>query len=179
MSRIGRQPITIPPQVEVTLDRDQIAVKGKLGTLTRSLFPELNVKMEGQTITVERKSDSRRARAMHGLARTLIANMIQGVDQGFSKTLDMVGVGYRTQAQGDKLTLNVGYSHQIVKTAPAHTTFQVEAETSITITGIDKQVVGQIAAEIRATRKPEPYKGKGIKYRGEVILRKAGKKGTT
>ena len=179
MSRIGRLPITVPAGVTVTVSEDNlVTVKGPKGTLTQQVNAELTVKQEGNVLTVERPNDKKQNRAFHGLYRTLINNMVVGVTDGFTKTLELVGVGYRAQADNPKqLTINIGYSHPVVVAAPEGITFATPAPTTITVTGIDKQVVGEIAAEIRAIRKPEPYHGKGIRYTGEVVRHKEGKAG--
>jgi len=176
MSRIGKKPISIPAGVEVQLTDTTIQVKGKLGTLTQVLRPELLVEQRDGNIYLTRRTDDKQTRSLHGLMRSLIQNMITGVSEGFSKTLELVGVGYRGQLQGTKLVLSLGFSHPVEIETPAGITFTLASETSLTISGYDKQQVGQMAAQIRAWRKPEPYKGKGVKYRDEVIIRKVGKK---
>src|SRR5215210_171983 len=177
MSRIGRLPIPVPQGVEVSLDGNHITVKGPRGQLERELAPELRVAQEDGTLLVERPSDSKRARELHGLTRTLVANMVIGVTTGFRKGLEITGVGYRAQKVGERLQLNLGYSHPIEIEPPSGITFEVENPTRLAVVGIDKELVGHVAARIRATRKPEPYKGKGVRYAGEVIRRKAGKAG--
>ena len=167
MSRIGRMPITIPQGVEVTQDGMRLTVKGPLGTLERSLHPEMRVEREDGTLRIVRPSDEPRHRALHGLTRTLVNNM----------NLEISGVGYRAQLQGEKLVLALGYSHPVEVVPPAGITFIVETPTRLAVNGADKELVGQVAADIRQRRKPEPYKGKGIRYQGEQILRKAGKAG--
>ena len=180
MSRIGKNPITVPAGVEVNISDDKVVtVKGPKGTLSEKLFPEVNVKMEGATISVTRDSDAPSHRSMHGLARTLIDNMIVGVTQGFNKELEINGVGYRAAKEGKKLVLNIGYSHQVIVEDTADVTTDVPAPNRIIVSGINKQAVGQFAADIRKKRPPEPYKGKGIKYIDEVIRRKEGKTGVT
>ncbi|BAU26090.1 LSU ribosomal protein L6P [Aneurinibacillus soli] len=177
MSRIGKKPVVIPAGVEVTLDGVTLTVKGPKGTLSRTLHSEVIVKVEGNAINVERPSDNKLHRALHGTTRSVIANMVEGVTNGFSKALELVGVGYRAAKSGSNLTLNVGYSHPVEITPEAGIEFEVPAQTQIIVKGIDKERVGQIASEIRAVRKPEPYKGKGIRYQGERVRRKEGKTG--
>jgi large subunit ribosomal protein L6 len=178
MSRIGRKHITIPAGVEVTLgEGNVITVKGKNGTLTQTLHPDMIIKKEGAEIAVERPSEDKLHKSLHGLTRSLINNMVVGVTEGFSKTLDIVGVGYRAQKTGNGLTLNLGYSHPIVFDEIKGITFEVPNPNQIIVKGADKQAVGQIAAEIRAKRPPEPYLGKGVKYSDEHIRRKSGKAG--
>jgi large subunit ribosomal protein L6 len=176
MSRIGKQAITVPSGVEVTIDGPAVRVKGPKGQLEYSLVGDVAVVRDGDLLTVSRADDSRSNRSLHGLQRTLIANMVVGVSEGFVKELDIVGVGYRAAAQGpNAIELSVGYSHTVKFDAPAGITFEVPAPTRIVVRGHDKQLVGQVAADIRKVRKPEPYKGKGIRYVGEHIRRKAGK----
>jgi large subunit ribosomal protein L6 len=177
MSRIGKRPITIPNKVTVEIKGQQIAVKGPKGSLERSLPTLVTVQQEGDTLQVVRQDDSRTARERHGLSRTLVANMVDGVSQGFEKRLEIQGVGYRAQAQGNKLTLNLGYSKPVEMTMPQGIQVAVEKNTEVIISGIDKELVGDIAAQIRAARPPEPYKGKGVRYAGEFVRRKAGKAG--
>jgi large subunit ribosomal protein L6 len=177
MSRIGRKPIAIPNGVNVTLDNTQITVKGPKGTLSRELHKDMKVVVEGNVITVERPSDNKLHRALHGTTRSIVANMISGVTEGFSKSLELVGVGYRANKSGNKLVLNVGYSHPVEITPEKGIEFEVPANNKIIVRGIDKELVGATAAKIRAVREPEPYKGKGIKYENERILRKEGKAG--
>ena len=178
MSRIGRLPITVPAGVTVTVDADNlVTVKGPKGTLSQQVNSAITVKQEGNILTLERPTDSKPHKAMHGLYRALIHNMVVGVTEGFKKTLVMEGVGYRAQVDGKALTLNVGYSHPVVFNPPEGITYEAPAATTIVVKGIDKQVVGEMAAEIRATRKPEPYLGKGIRYENEHIRRKEGKAG--
>ena len=176
MSRIGKLPIEIPEKVEIKIEGNRLTVKGPKGQLTREFSPLLSVKQEDNQIVVKRKSDQRQERALHGLTRSLINGMVEGVTKGFEKKLTMVGVGYNAKLKGKDLELEVGYSHPVVIKAPAAIEFEVE-KTNITVKGIDKQQVGEIAAKIRAVRKPEPYKGKGIKYADEQIRRKVGKTG--
>ncbi len=177
MSRIGKAPIEVPSKVDVTIDGNTITIKGPLGQMTRTLRPEVEVIREGNLLLVQRKSEDRISRALHGLSRTLVANMVQGVDKGFSKNLEMVGVGYRAQVQGKKLVMQLGFSHPIEVDPPAGIEISVEANTKITVKGYDKQLVGDVAADIRSYRPPEPYKGKGVRYAGEYVRRKAGKSG--
>lgn len=175
MSRIGKMPIAIPSGVEVTIDGDTVTVKGSKGELTRTFSDLMTIKEEDGHVLVERPDDSREAKAQHGLTRTLIANMIEGVSQGFSKKLVLVGVGYRAVLKGSDLELQLGYSHPVIVKAPENITFEVPTQTEIIVSGISKEQVGQVAANIRAWRKPEPYKGKGIRYEGEYVRRKLGK----
>src|SRR5437868_7699759 len=176
MSRIGRKPISIPSGVEVTLNGTHVTVKGPKGTLERDLVPDITVAREGDELIVTRPSDERAHRALHGLTRSLVNNMVVGVSDGFAKDLEIVGVGYRATAQGpSRIELALGFSHPVVVEAPEGITFEVPAPTRITVRGIDKEMVGQVAANIRKVRKPEPYKGKGVRYAGEVVQRKAGK----
>ena len=177
MSRIGRLPIAVPDGVSVTVDRNRVAVTGARGTLERVLPPAISVELTDGTISVARPTDSGPHRALHGLTRTLVANMVEGVSRGFTRELDLVGVGFRAAKQGADLVLTLGYSHPIRYTPPEGVTIEVPAPTQITVTGADKEVVGQVAAKIRSFRKPEPYKGKGVLYRGERLRRKAGKSG--
>jgi large subunit ribosomal protein L6 len=176
MSRIGRLPISLPSGVEVVQDGSRVTVKGPLGTLERDLHPEMRLEREDGTLRVVRPTDEPRHRALHGLTRTLVNNMITGVTTGFTKNLEISGVGYRAQLQGQKLVLALGYSHPVEIEPPAGIEFRVETPTRLGVFGADKELVGQTAAHIRSQRKPEPYKGKGIKYRGEYIFRKEGKK---
>ncbi len=176
MSRIGQQPITIPSGVDVSIDGGRVGVKGPKGELDYTLVGGVSVSKNDDGLLVERADDSRSNRSLHGLQRTLIANMIIGVSEGFVKELEIVGVGYRAQAQGPgKIEVLVGFSHPVYVEAPPGVTFEVPQPTRITVRGFDKQLVGQVAADIRKLRKPEPYKGKGIRYAGERVLRKAGK----
>ena len=178
MSRIGKMPITIPKGVEFTLtDGNELVVKGPKGTLSRKLSSDMNIALEDGVVTVTRPNETKRAKAFHGLTRMLIFNMVEGVTNGFTKTLEIVGTGYRAAKAGDKLTLMLGYSHPVELTDPKGVTSTVETPTRIHVTGIDKEQVGQYAADIRKQRPPEPYKGKGIRYQGEHIIRKAGKAG--
>jgi len=180
MSRIGKRPIPLPSGVEITLGQGEVTVKGPKGTLTKSLHPDMLLKIEDRALVVDRPSESKEHRSLHGLTRTLVANMVEGVSNGYAKTLDVHGVGYRTGLAGRNLTIAVGYSHGIEIPPRPGIEFEagVEAATRvpfIIVKGIDKELVGQTAAQIRMIRKPEPYKGKGIRYRGEQIRRKAGK----
>ncbi len=177
MSRIGKKPIDVPAGVTVTLEGRNVTVKGPRGTLSRSLPPIVTVKQEGALINVERPNDETASKAMHGLTRTLVANMVEGVTKGFQKNLDIVGVGYKAENKPYGLLMSLGYSHQIEVKAPEGIKLNAPTPTSIVIDGANKEVVGQIAAEIRSLRPPEPYKGKGVKYQGEIIRRKAGKAG--
>lgn len=176
MSRVGKKPITVPSGVEVTINGNVVTVKGPKGTLTKEFNSELTIKREENEIVVERPNDLPAVRAIHGTTRALINNMIVGVSEGFRKTLNLVGVGYRAAAKGKGLELALGYSHPVVIDEVAGITFTVEKNTTIHIDGIEKDVVGQVAADIRAKRAPEPYKGKGVKYSDEVVRRKEGKK---
>ena len=176
MSRIGRAPIPVPSGVDVQVVERHVTVKGPKGTLERDLPEDITVRHDDGMLLVERPDDERHHRALHGLTRSLVNNMVLGVTQGFQRDLEIVGVGYRATAQGDRrLDLALGYSHPIVVEAPDGITFEVPAPTRVTVRGIDKEAVGQVAANIRKLRKPEPYKGKGIRYAGEVVRRKAGK----
>jgi large subunit ribosomal protein L6 len=177
MSRIGKRPISIPQKVTVTIEGQQVAVKGPKGELSRTLPNEVVVEQEGETLLVKRRDESRAARQRHGLSRTLVANMVEGVSQGFQRRLEIQGVGYRAQVQGRNLVLNVGYSHPVQIEPPDGVQMAVENNTNVVVSGIDKEIVGNIAARIRAVRPPEPYKGKGIRYAGEFVRRKAGKAG--
>lgn len=177
MSRIGKRPIPIPQKVTVTINGQHVAVKGPKGELSRTIPSEVEIVQEEGTLLVNRRNESRVARQMHGLCRTLVANMVEGVSNGFQKRLEIQGVGYRAQVQGRNLVLNVGYSHQVHIEPPEGIQLAVENNTNVIVTGIDKESVGNISARIRAVRPPEPYKGKGIRYAGEFVRRKAGKAG--
>ena len=178
MSRIGKQPITIPSGVDVTLDGNHVTVKGPKGTLEHDVPESISIAREGDELVVSRPDDERENRSLHGLTRSLVANMVQGVSEGFTKELEIVGVGYRAAAAGpSKLDLSLGFSHPVSVDAPDGITFEVPAPTRIIVKGIDKEVVGQVAANIRKIRKPEPYKGKGVRYLGEYVPKKAGKTG--
>lgn len=174
MSRIGKKPIALQ-KATVEINGDHIVVKGPNGQLERDIPNLISVAVEDNQIQVTRANDSKQARSLHGLVRSLVANMVEGVSNSYTKTLELVGVGYRASVAGNTLTLNVGLSHPVEFVAPEGITFEVEKNTTVRVKGIDKEVVGNLAANIRAIRKPEPYKGKGIKYAGEVIRRKAGK----
>ncbi len=176
MSRVGKQPIAVPSGVTITVDANEITVAGSKGTLKQFTMPGINVAQEGDQILVTRETEEAMHRAKHGLMRSLVNNMVVGVTTGFSKKLEINGVGYRVAAQGADLKLNLGFSHDVIFKMPAGVTAAIEG-TNITVSGISKQQVGQVAAEIRALKKPEPYKGKGIKYEGERIIRKSGKSG--
>jgi large subunit ribosomal protein L6 len=176
MSRIGRSPIDVPTGVSVSISPGRVMVNGPLGELTQAVPPRIAIEQSEGTITVTRPSDRGEDRALHGLTRTLVANMVEGVTKGYEKRLEIQGVGYRASLRGTALELNVGFSHPVVKDAPAGITYEVPTQTEIVVKGIDKQQVGQIAAEIRKVRPPEPYKGKGIRYQGEYVRRKVGKR---
>jgi large subunit ribosomal protein L6 len=177
MSRIGRLPIQVPSGVEVSLDGQLVTVKGPKGTLTHTVIEPITVEREDGVLLVKRPDDERDSRARHGLTRSLLNNMVTGVTAGFSKTLEIVGVGYRVQARGRDLEFSLGFSHPVPVKAPEGITFEVQAPTRFVVSGIDKQQVGEVAATIRKLRKPDPYKGKGVRYQGEVIRRKVGKAG--
>ena len=177
MSRIGKKPIPVPVGVTVTVDGNVVRVKGPKGELTRSVRPEISVKVDDGVVTLERASEVKQHRAYHGLTRALLANMVQGVTGGYRKSLDIIGVGYRAEKKGENLVLTVGYSHQVVYPQPPGITITTPSPISVVVEGIDKEKVGQVAAEIRSVRPPEPYKGKGIRYTGEQVRRKAGKAG--
>jgi large subunit ribosomal protein L6 len=177
MSRIGRLPIPVPSGVDVTIDGRQVTVKGPKGTLSRALHPDMTLSREDGTLVVTRPTEQKTHKQLHGLTRTLVNNMVVGVTDGYRKGLEITGVGYRAALSGKKLQLNLGYSHQIEIDPPEGITFEVENPTRLAVVGIDKELVGQIAAKVRSTRKPEPYKGKGVRYAGEYIRRKAGKAG--
>ncbi len=177
MSRVGRAPIPIPAGVTVDVDGSHIGVTGPRGTLVRDIIPELTIVREEGRLRVERPGDQKRWRSLHGLTRTLINNMVVGVTDGYRRGLEITGVGYRAQLVGRNLQLNLGYSHPVEIVPPEGITFEVDNPTRIAVSGIDKELVGRMAARVRATRKPEPYKGKGVRYAGEVVRRKAGKAG--
>jgi large subunit ribosomal protein L6 len=177
MSRIGRLPIPVPDGVDVTIDGQHVTVKGPKGTLQHAVAEPITVSKSDGIVVVARPDDERQSKSLHGLSRTLIANMVTGVTSGYTKTLEIVGTGYRVQARGSDLEFALGYSHPIVVPAPEGITFRVEAPTRFAVDGIDKQQVGEVAAKIRKLRKPDPYKGKGVRYQGEVVRRKAGKTG--
>lgn len=176
MSRIGKKPVAIPSGVTATIEEGTLTVKGPKGTLTLSLSDLIDYKVEGEEIQVKPANDTKQARSYWGMQRTLVSNLVEGVTEGFTKVLEITGVGYRAQAQGKKLKLQLGYSHDVDLDVPEGLEVKTPDQTTVEISGIDKQAVGQFAAEIRRWRKPEPYKGKGIKYRGEYIFRKEGKK---
>ncbi|NEQ49914.1 MAG: 50S ribosomal protein L6 [Leptolyngbya sp. SIO3F4] len=177
MSRIGKKPVPVPSGVTVSIALQSVVVKGPKGELSRVLPEAVNIAQEGEQIVVTRQDDSRTSRACHGLSRTLIANMVEGVSKGFEKRLEIKGVGYRAAVKGKTLTMNLGYSHPVEFDPPAGIEFKVESNTNVIVSGIDKELVGTIAAKIRDARPPEPYKGKGVRYLGEVVRRKAGKAG--
>lgn len=177
MSRIGKNPITVPAGVDVKINGNEVTVKGPKGELKNTFNADMAIAMEGNEIIVTRPTDNKEHRALHGLTRTLIANMVEGVANGYSKTLEVNGVGYRVQKQGKNLVMNLGFSHQVIVEEPAGITIEVPGPNQIIISGADKQQVGQFAAEVREKRPPEPYKGKGIRYAGEVVRRKEGKTG--
>jgi len=177
MSRIGRLPIAVPSTVDVTIEGRRLTVKGPRGTLTRELHPDMTVSREDDSIVVTRPTEQKTHKQLHGLTRTLVNNMVVGVTDGYRKGLEITGVGYRAVKVGEKLQLSLGYSHQIEIDPPSGISFELENPTRLAVIGIDKELVGQIAARVRATRKPEPYKGKGVRYAGEQIRRKAGKAG--
>lgn len=177
MSRIGRKPITVPAGVDVTIDGSAVTVKGPKGTLSGTFNKNMTIEKDGDVINVTRPNDEKENRSLHGLTRTLIANMVEGVNNGFTKNLEIVGIGYRASMQGKDLVLSVGYSHTVTITAPEGITITVPSPNQIVITGADKQKVGQLAAEVRGVRPPEPYKGKGIRYADEHVRRKEGKAG--
>ena len=178
MSRIGKLPIAVPAGVTVTIaDDNTVTVKGPKGELSQKVNKDMTVRMENGQILVERPSDAKQHRAMHGLYRSLIHNMVEGVTNGFSKTLELVGVGYRASAENNTLTINIGFSHPVIMKAPEHVTYETPNANTIVVKGIDKQQVGALAADIRDVRKPEPYHGKGIRYQGEYVPHKEGKAG--
>jgi large subunit ribosomal protein L6 len=177
MSRIGRLPIAVPSTVDVTIEGRQVTVKGPKGTLSRTLHPDMSVAKEDGTIVVSRPTEQKTHKQLHGLTRTLVNNMVVGVTDGYRKGLEITGVGYRAALNGRKLTLNLGYSHPVEIDPPEGISFELENPTRLAVIGIDKELVGEIAAKVRSSRKPEPYKGKGVRYAGEYIRRKAGKAG--
>ncbi len=177
MSRIGRLPIAVPSTVDVTIEGRHLTVKGPKGTLSRQLHPDISVDREDDRLVVTRPTEQKTHKQLHGLTRTLVNNMVVGVTDGYRKGLEITGVGYRATLNGRKLQLNLGYSHQIEIDPPDGISFELENPTRLAVVGIDKELVGQIAAKVRSTRKPEPYKGKGVRYAGEVVRRKAGKAG--
>ena len=175
MSRVGQMPITVPQGVSVTIEQDEVTINGPKGELRRRFSPDMSITLNDDTLTVSRPSDNREHRSLHGLTRSLLANMIEGVNKGFEKNLEIVGVGYRAQKADDKLVINVGFSHPVEVTPLPGVTLDVEGANRIKVSGIDKEVVGEMAARIRAIRPPDAYKGKGIRYSGEVVHLKAGK----
>ena len=175
MSRIGKQPITVPAGVTVTIDGSTVTAKGPKGELTRTFSPIITIEQDGAIINVKRPDDTREAKSQHGLVRTLVANMVEGVANGFSKKLQLVGVGYRAALKGNDLEMQLGYSHPVIVKCPEGIKFEVPSQTEIIVSGPSKEQVGQVAADIRKWRKPEPYKGKGIRYEGEYVRRKLGK----
>ena len=175
MSRIGKQPIPIPSGVEVKIDGSSVSVKGPKGELSGTYDPSMTIEMKDGTVVVTRPDDSREHRSLHGLTRTLIANMVIGVSEGYSKSLEIIGVGYRAAMKGSNLEMQLGFSHPVLVTPPTGIKFEVPAPTKVVVSGIDKQQVGQIASEVRGWRPPEPYKGKGVRYEGEYVRRKLGK----
>jgi large subunit ribosomal protein L6 len=177
MSRIGKKPVPVPAGVAVTVDAGTVSVKGPKGELSRTFHDDIGVEVRDGEVVVSRSSDAPRQRALHGLTRALLANMVEGVTDGYRRALEIIGVGYRAEKRGETLVLNVGYSHPVEYPQPAGITLSTPAPTVVVVEGIDKQQVGQVAAEIRAVRPPEPYKGKGIRYQGEQVRRKAGKAG--
>ena len=178
MSRIGRLPIPVPSGVDIAIDGRDVVVKGPKGTLTHTLAAPITIeRVEDGTLQVARPNDEQKVRALHGLSRTLVANMVEGVTAGYTKTMEITGVGYRVIARGSDLEFALGFSHPVVVPAPEGITFAVETPTRFTVSGIDKQQVGEVAAKIRKLRKPDPYKGKGVRYQGEVVRRKVGKAG--
>jgi large subunit ribosomal protein L6 len=177
MSRIGRLPIAVPSGVDVSIDGRTLTVKGPKGSLTRELHPDITVSRQDDRLVVTRPTEQKTHKQLHGLTRTLVNNMVVGVTDGYRKSLEITGVGYRAAKVGEKLQLNLGYSHPIEIAPPQGISFEVENPTHLAVVGIDKELVGQVAAQVRSTRKPEPYKGKGVRYAGEYIRRKAGKAG--
>ncbi|EJB2782927.1 50S ribosomal protein L6 [Enterococcus faecalis] len=177
MSRIGNKVVVLPAGVEIKQDGNNITVKGPKGELTREFSSDIKMNIEGNEVTFTRPNDSKEMKTIHGTTRANFNNMVVGVSEGFQKALELIGVGYRAQVQGNKLTLNVGYSHPVEMTAPEGVTFEVPANTQVIVKGINKEVVGELAANIRGVRSPEPYKGKGIRYVGEFVRRKEGKTG--
>ncbi len=177
MSRVGKMPVTVPTGVQVTIEGRRVAVKGPKGELSRTFPERISFAMEDDRITVSRPDDSRESKALHGLSRALLHNMVVGVSEGYTKALEIQGVGYRAALKGSSIELQVGFSHPVTITPPEGVTFEVPEPTKITVSGVDKELVGQVAASIRMVRPPEPYKGKGIRYSGEYVRRKAGKAG--
>jgi len=177
MSRIGRMPVPVPSGVDVTIDGRRVTVKGPKGTLSRELHPDISINREDDALLISRPTEQKTHKQLHGLSRTLVNNMVTGVTTGYRKGLEITGVGYRASLVGRKLQLNLGYSHPVEIDPPEGISFEVETPTRLAVVGIDKELVGEIAARVRSTRKPEPYKGKGVRYAGEYIRRKAGKAG--
>jgi large subunit ribosomal protein L6 len=177
MSRVGRQPIVVPSAVKVSIEGDRVTVTGPKGELSRQFHSDVSIRLDNTQLLVSRPSDRPEHRSLHGLARSLLANMVTGVSEGFTKVLELQGVGYRAQMQGQKLVLQVGYSHPVEITPPPGITLAAEGANRVTVQGINKELVGQVAADIRAVRPPDPYKGKGIRYQGERVRHKAGKAG--
>ncbi|HOV90448.1 MAG TPA: 50S ribosomal protein L6 [Syntrophorhabdaceae bacterium] len=177
MSRIGRKPITLPESIKVDIKDGEVLVSGAKGSLKRPILDGIKVEIDGRTVYVKRENDEKKIKSYHGLMRTLISNMVEGIDKGFEKKLEIIGIGYRAEMQGDNLVLYLGYSHPIQFPLPEGISAQVDKQTLLTIKGIDKELVGQVAAKIRALRKPDVYKNKGIKYAGEFLRKKAGKSG--
>ena len=177
MSRVGKQPIPVAPQVDINIDGARVTVKGPRGELTRELHPDMRIVRDDGQLVVTRPSDTKQHKSLHGLTRTLVSNMVTGVSAGFTKSLEIQGVGYRVQKQGNNIVLSVGYSHPVEIAPPPGIEFTVEGNNRIHVQGIDKELVGQVAANVRNVRPPEPYKGKGIRYAGEAVRRKAGKAG--
>ncbi|MCL0060489.1 50S ribosomal protein L6 [Dehalococcoidia bacterium] len=177
MSRVGRMPIPVPEGVEVDFEGGKIAARGPLGTLSRSISPDMSIELSNGVLTVSRPTDSKTHRSLHGLTRTLIANMVQGVSEGFHKDLEIVGVGYRAQLSGEKLIFQLGYSHPVEVSAPQGISFSIKGTNKVMVSGIDKELVGKVSAQIRALRPPDHYKGKGVRYSGEQVRLKAGKSG--
>lgn len=176
MSRIGKLPVEIPSDVSVSVDGNNVTIKGAKGELSMEVHPEISVKFENNILSVDRPSDSKTHKALHGLSRALLNNMVVGVTSGYSKTLEIQGVGFRVEVKNGRLILNLGFSHPIVFVPPKGITVEAPNQISVVVSGVDKEAVGQVAAKIRSLRKPEPYKGKGVRYQGEYIVRKAGKK---
>ena len=177
MSRIGRMPVTVPKGVSVSLSGQTLSVKGPKGELSRTIHPDMKIAVDGSTVVVTRPTEETRHKALHGLTRSLVNNMVEGVAKGYVKVLEIQGVGFKAEKKGNGLQLSLGFSHPVVYPTPAGITFTVDNNTVLKIEGPDKELVGQVAAEIRSMRKPEPYKGKGVRYQGEVVRRKAGKTG--
>lgn len=177
MSRIGNLPIQLPSNINLNVDGSNVTVSGPLGSLSMTMLPQVKLEVENNTVLIKRKKDDQNSKAIHGLTRSLLFNMVIGVEKGWEKRLELIGVGFRAQTNGTELTLSVGYSHPVTVTAPVGVKFAVADNTKITVSGIDKELVGQVAAKIRSAKPPEPYQGKGIRYIGEYVRRKAGKAG--